>query len=107
MPETVMATYRVHPDHEPAFRALLARHVPTLRGLGLATDTPAQVFRHEEDGRPVYVEVFDWTDAQSARTAHETPQVMAIWEPMGELVEARGGRPSMEFPHVARVTDLP
>lgn len=106
MPETVMATYRVIPAQEDAFRALLQRHVPTLRELGLAAETPVQIFRYEQDGGPVYVEVFDWKTADSARVAHETPGVMAIWEPMGELVEERGGRPKMEFPHVTRVEDL-
>ena len=27
---------------------------------------------------------------------------MAIWEPMGGLCEARGGKPAMSFPHVQR-----
>ena len=35
--------------------------------------------------------------------AHESPEVMAIWEPMGALCEERDGRPSMEVPHVERM----
>ena len=54
MPETVMATYRVIPAQEDAFRALLQRHVPTLRELGLAAETPVQIFRYEQDGGPVH-----------------------------------------------------
>ena len=35
-----------------------------------------------------------------ANRAHEIPDVMAVWEPMGKLCEARDGRPAMEFPIV-------
>ena len=101
---TVLATYRVVPEHETAFRDLLARHWPTLHHLGLATDDPPRILRGEEDGRPVYFELFTWRDAEAPRVAHETPEVMAIWEPMGALTERRGERPDMEFPHLAEVS---
>src|SRR5262249_48635156 len=45
----------------------------------------------------VLVEIFDWKSAASAEVAHRSPEVMAIWEPMGALCEA------MEFPHFERI----
>ena len=100
-PTTVICTYRVQEGKEGAFVELLERHWPTLRQAGLATDVPPQVFRgKDEAGKTYFVEIFAWANPEASGIAHETPQVMAVWEPMGALVEARGGRPPMEFPHV-------
>ena len=71
----------------------------------LATDTPAIFFeaevggdsRHNETGT-TFVEIFSWARPDGPNLAHEMPAVMAIWEPMGALVEDRDGRPGMEFP---------
>jgi hypothetical protein len=99
--ETVICIYRVRPGREDEFQRLLARHWPTLRELGLASDAAPRHFRGaEQSGRPLFVEIFEWADAGVAGTAHEHPQVMAIWEPMDALTERRDGRPNMEFPHV-------
>lgn len=101
-PETVICTYRVKPGREKAFLDLLARHWPTLRRLGLATEEPARVFRGlppgpRKDAHAVgpstFVEIFAWKDAQAVDTAHHSPELMQIWEPMGKLCE------SMDFPH--------
>jgi len=98
--EIVICTYRVRRGREAEFERLLARHWPTLRTLDLVTDRPPQHFRGaEEDGAPVFVEIFGWSSAEAAGLAHEHPEVMAIWEPMDQLTEARGGRPNLEFPH--------
>ncbi len=35
--------------------------------------------------------------------AHQSPEVMAVWEAMGKHMEERLGRPAMEFPHVEPV----
>ena len=99
--ETVICIYRVRAGKEDAFQGLLARHWPTLRDLGLASETPPRHYRGaEQSGEPLFVEIFEWSDAASAGIAHEHPEVMAIWEPMDALTEARDGRPNMEFPHV-------
>jgi hypothetical protein len=99
-PEIVICTYRVRRGREAEFERLLARHWPTLRSLDLVTDRPPQHFRGAEaDGAPVFVEIFGWSSAEAASLAHEYPEVMAIWEPMDQLTETRGGRPNLEFPH--------
>ena len=106
-PATVICLYRVARGNEDEFGRLLARHWPTLHGLGLTTDTPARHFRGaEHDGAPLFVEIFDWVDGAAAGAAHEHPEVMAIWEPMDRLTEMRGGRPNMEFPHVRPIEVL-
>ena len=100
-PLTVMCTYRVRTGKEDAFLELLQRHWPTLRQNDLATTSPAQVFRGTDSkGRPYFVEVFSWLNEKAISLAHETPSLMAVWEPMGALCEEREGRPGMEFPHV-------
>jgi hypothetical protein len=102
MPEpTVICLYRVARGNEDEFSRLLARHWPTLHGLGLTTDTAPRHYRGvEQDGAPLFVEIFEWASEGASGSAHEHPEVMAIWEPMDKLTEKRGGRPNMEFPHV-------
>jgi len=103
---TNICTYRVKPGARDRFIELLRKHWPALRDAGLATATPALHFeaevggqsRHDETGT-TFVEIFSWSRHDAPRLAHNTPAVMAVWEPMGALVEARDGRPAMEFPN--------
>jgi len=100
-PETVICTYRVKRGKEGEFLDLLEQHWPTLRKAGLATDEPPRIYRgSDESGNPFFMEIFTWVNGKGAASAHETPEVMAIWEPMGAITEARDGRPAMEFPNV-------
>ena len=101
---TVVATYRVRADKEAEFFALLEKHHPALLALGLVTSDPPAVYRGlERDGAPIVFEIFDWIDGDAPGRAHEMPEVMAIWEPMGQLVEDRDIGPRFSFPHVERV----
>ena len=104
-PATVIAIYRVQAEREQEFLALLRKHHPTLQQLGLVTDEPPVIYRGTEKGKdePILFEIFSWKDGQMADRAHEMPEVMAVWEPMGALVEAREGKPAMQFPHVERI----
>ena len=101
MPNRVICHYRVVAGNEADFEKLLAEHWPTLHRLGLVTDEPSEQFRglEQDNGQPIYFEMFEWQDGASDR-AHQHPEVMAIWEPMDVLCEARGDKPNMEFPHV-------
>jgi hypothetical protein len=101
MPETVICQYRVRAGAEDEFTGLLARHVPTLRDLELVTDAPARHLVGRERGLdgPLFVEIFEWVDAEAAGRAHLHPEVSQIWERMEPLCEDRGGRPAMDFPH--------
>jgi len=31
--------------------------------------------------------MFQWKDEKASEIAHQTPEVMAIWEPMGPILE--------------------
>jgi len=103
---TNICTYRVKPGARDRFIELLRKHWPALRDAGLATAAPALHFeaevggqsRHNESGT-TFVEIFSWSRPDAPQLAHNTPAVMAVWEPMGALVEARDGRPAMEFPN--------
>ncbi len=105
MPNKVIRHYRVKAGNESAFEELLLEHWPTLQRLGLVTDEPSQQMKgtEQDNGQPIYFEIFDWQDGASER-AHQHPEVMAIWEPMDVLCESRGDKPNMEFPHVAVLT---
>lgn len=106
-PVTVLCTYRVIPGQEAAFEALLALHYPALRKADLATERVPSIYRGTDGtGGPVFHEIFEWRDEDSSRVAHESPLVMAVWEPMGELCEGREGRPQFEFPEVVPVEVL-
>jgi hypothetical protein len=101
---TALCTYRVKAGSEDAFRKLLSKHWPTLRRLGLATDVAPTTYEGmEKAGAPFFVELLTWKDAEAPNMAHQLPEVMAIWEPMGKLCEARDGKPPMEFPHVKSI----
>lgn len=95
--ETVFATYRVRSDEEQRFVQLLSTHWDTLRELELVTDEPSVVYRSVTEP-PTYVEIFTWVHGGFER-AHNHPDVLAAWEAMGLLLEARDARPMWEFPH--------
>jgi hypothetical protein len=73
---------------ESELLALVRQHWPTLRRLGLASERPAQLWRaHEKDSKQVYfLELFEWAEEGSSDVAHQTPEVMAMWEPMGKVL---------------------
>jgi hypothetical protein len=95
---TSLCLYRVKRGSEAAFRKLLAKHWPALKRAGLGADTPSTIYQGtEQGGAPLFVELLHWKDAEGPNRAHELPAVMAVWEPMGKICEARDGRPPMEF----------
>jgi hypothetical protein len=106
MAHKVICHYRVAAGNEAAFEELLHRHWPTLHKLGLVTDEPPQQFKgtEQDNGQPIYFEIFDWREGLT-KPPSEHPEVMAIWEPMDQLCEQRGGKPNMEFPHVRPIDE--
>lgn len=103
-----ICTYKVKPGKEAEMERLLALHWPALHGAGLVTDERARVFRGLPSGKPgdkhgaerTYVEIMVWKDRKSPELAHQTPAVMAVWEPMGAICE------HMDFPAFERL-ELP
>jgi hypothetical protein len=103
MPKTndqvVVCTYRVKIGRERDFIALLERHWPILRKLGLVHEQPRMALQgHDTDKASCFVEIFAWKD-RGFEVAHKHPEVLALWEPMEQMCEARDGRPATEFPH--------
>ena len=102
--------YKVKPGKQAEMERLLALHWPALHGAGLVTDEKARIYRglpsHDpEDDRHGadrwYVEIMVWKDASSPGLAHELPEVMAVWEPMGAICE------EMEFPNFEPFDPVP
>jgi hypothetical protein len=52
----------------------------------------------DTDQTSCFVEVFAWKD-RGFEVAHKHPEVLALWEPMEQMCEARNGYPATEFPH--------
>ena len=87
-PVPMLVTYRAKRGHEDALLALVKRHWPVIAQLGLATATPAKIWKTtDRQGRVSFVEMFEWRDAKASDIAHQTPEVMAVWEPMSNVME--------------------
>ena len=98
-PQVVVCTYRVKAGCERDFIGLLKRHWPTLKKLGLVDEQPRMTLRgRDTDEATCFVEIFAWKD-RGFEIAHQHPEVLALWEPMEQMCEARGGHPATEFPH--------
>jgi hypothetical protein len=100
-----VCTYKVKPGKEAEMERLLAVHWTTLHRAGLVTDEPARILRGLASGKPddrhgaasTYIEMFSWKEDKSPDLAHQSPDVMAVWEPMGALCD------HMEFPSFEQV----
>jgi hypothetical protein len=101
-PVTMHCVYRPKPGQEEALFALVKKHWPALRRSGLVTDDPPLVWRatDRQGKNPFFVEIFSWRDDKAAGLAHQMPEVMAIWEPMGPMIE---GGPSPQLAQLERV----
>jgi hypothetical protein len=87
-PIDMLITYRAKKGHEDALLAFVKKHWPMLDRLHLATEQPARIWRAvDREGRTSFVEMFQWKDASASGIAHQTPEVMAVWEPMGNIME--------------------
>jgi hypothetical protein len=84
-----LVTYRPKRGHEDALAAILRSHGPALRKCGLLTDEPIRIWRAIDlrgDGEPgaYFVETFQWRDQKASDLAHQLPEIMAVWETMGQ-----------------------
>ncbi len=77
MSRIVIVCYKPKPGHELALKALLLKHIATLRSIELVTDR-SPITMQAIDG--TYVEVFEWASAQAIETAHQHPIVQKMWE---------------------------
>src|SRR5262245_2401440 len=87
-PVTMHVTYRAKKGHEEALLGMVVKHWPTLDKLGLVTKEPVRLWRAtDKQGRVSFVEIFQWKDGSSSDVAHQTPEVMAMWEPMSAVMD--------------------
>ena len=105
MGHTVIAIYRPVKGREDDLLELVRRHVPILRDLGLATDTPVLALRSRENG--VILEIFDWMSEDAVKRAHETAEVIALWDDFDVVSDYLALKSLAEaeslFPHFERV----
>ena len=88
-PVLTHVTYRPKKGKEEDLLGLVKKHWPTLKKTGLVTSDPATVYRatNKRTGDVYFVEIFSWRDEKASGIAHQTPEVMAVWEPMGPIME--------------------
>ena len=85
---SMLCTYRVKKGKDKEFLAYLEKHWATLDSAGLVSPEKAKIWRGvEKSGAVTFIETFQWKDTGSPEVAHHTPEVMAIWEPMGTHAE--------------------
>ncbi len=88
-PVTMLVSYRPKKGKEKELQTLVEQHWPALDKVGLVTKESAKIWRatDKRSGDVSFIEMFQWKDAEASKIAHETPDVMAIWEPMGPILE--------------------
>ena len=88
-PVTNIVTYVPKQGKEAELLALVKKHESALRAVGLVTAEPFKVWKALDirKGRVSFIEYFQWKDGHSSDVAHQTPEVMAVWEPMGPVLE--------------------
>ena len=95
-PVTVLCVYKPKRGMEEELLAVLEKHWPTLHATGLVTDEVARLYRatDRQNKREYFVEILHWKDEHGSRTAHEKPEVAALWNAIGPLCS------SMSFDHI-------
>ena len=87
-PVDVLCIYRVTQGKEGEFQKLLAKHGPTLHKAGLTPEGAPKIWRSQtREGKTVFIELMQWKDETSSHAAHQMPEVMQVWEPMGNLTD--------------------
>ena len=90
-PVNRLVIYRPKAGKLAALEAIVKQHGSVLRKVGLITDAPVHVHRGTDLRKPeagvFLVETFQWRDGSAANIAHQTPEVMAVWETMGPHLE--------------------
>ena len=88
-PVTNMVTYVPKPGKEAELLELVKKHEPALRQVGLVTSEPFRLWKAYDirKKRVQFIEYFVWKDGNSSDVAHQTPEIMAVWEPMGPVLE--------------------
>ena len=89
-PVPTLVVYRAKKGKAEELLALVKKHAPALRKVGLLTSDKVRAWRaHDKRAdQTCFVEEFSWRDAEASGLAHQTPEIMAVWEPMGAVLES-------------------
>jgi len=95
-PETVMVTFHAKPGAEAELERVITQHWATAARMNLVLAIPHLTLRGNEDGNKTwFAEIFTWRDAGIPDAAPEA--IRKIWDQKNRLVEARGGKPGLDF----------
>src|SRR5262245_44494207 len=89
-PVPTLVIYRPKKGKEAEMQSVVENPRPLLDRLGLITKEPARIWRATDKDRAdvvYFVEIFSWKDPEAPNVAHQTPEVMAVWESMGAFLE--------------------
>jgi hypothetical protein len=88
-PVTNIVTYVPKKGKEAELLELVKKHEPALRKVGLVTGEPFRLWKAYDirKQREQFIEYFVWKDGAASDVAHQTPEIMAVWEPMGPVLE--------------------
>jgi hypothetical protein len=89
LPVVNIVTYLPKPGKEAEMLALVKTHEQALRATNLVTAEPFKIWKAFDirKNRTSFIEHFTWKDGNAPDVAHQTPEVMAVWEPMGPILE--------------------
>ena len=88
-PVRMLCTYHPKRGKEKDLLSLVKNNWTTLKRMGLVTKDRAVVYRatDKKSGRIYFIESFSWRDEEASNAAQTTPEVMAVWDAMGPLLE--------------------
>jgi quinol monooxygenase YgiN len=100
-PVRMLCTYRPRKGKEKELLSLVKNNWTTLKRAGLVTKDRAIVYRatDKKSGRVYFVESFSWMNGEASDAAHRNPEVMAVWDAMGALLEG------MELASIEPISD--
>ena len=81
MGKIVIAAFKPKPGKGDELKQVIADRLPLLRDLGLATDR-INITMRAQDG--TIIDVSEWTDDDAIARAHETPEVLELWQRFDE-----------------------
>lgn len=77
MGQIVIAAFKPKPGLEAELNQVIADRLPLLRRLGLATDRENVTMRAANG---TIIDVSEWTDEEAIARAHQTPEVLELWQ---------------------------
>lgn len=72
-----VAAFRAKPGMDQDLEDVLRDRIPLLKKLGLGTDRP-EINCRSKDG--VVIHISEWTSHEAIDKAHQTPEVLALWD---------------------------